>query len=66
MPQVDVLVPLNEIAVDPADLLPIKRNELVPLLNDQYRLNHYADARIMPIDVGNPASCMAITPTESA
>ena len=27
---------------------------------------HYADARIMPIDVGNPASCMAITPTESA
>ncbi|MEG2358227.1 MAG: tellurium resistance protein, partial [Acinetobacter sp.] len=46
MPQVDVLVPLNEIALDPADLLSIKRNELVPLLNDQYRLNHYADALI--------------------
>ena len=27
---------------------------------------HYADAQIMPICVGNPASCMAITPTESA
>jgi len=30
------------------------------------RLAHYADAQIMPICVGNPASCMAITPTESA
>ena len=29
-------------------------------------LAHYADAQIMPICVGNPASCMAITPTESA
>lgn len=46
MSQIEVLVPLADIAVSPAEVLSIKRNELVPLLNDQYRLNHYADALI--------------------
>ena len=27
---------------------------------------HYAEAQIMPMSIGNPASCMAITTTESA
>lgn len=43
MSQIDVLVPLAEIEVNRAELLSIQRNDLVPLLNDQYRLNHYAD-----------------------
>ena len=46
MSQIEVLVPLTDIVVSPAEVLAIKRNELVPLLNDQYRLNHYADALI--------------------
>ena len=46
MSQIEVLVPLTDIVVSPAEVLSIKRNELVPLLNDQYRLNHYADALI--------------------
>ena len=43
MAQFEVLLPLQEITVDRAELLAIQRNDLVPLLNDQYRLNHYAD-----------------------
>ena len=46
MSQIEVLVPLTDIVVSPAEVLSIKRNELVPLVNDQYRLNHYADALI--------------------
>ncbi len=43
MAQFEVLLPLQEITVDRAELLAIQRDDLVPLLNDQYRLNHYAD-----------------------
>lgn len=46
MSQIEVLVPLADIVVSPAEVLSIKRNELVPLLSDQYRLNHYADQLI--------------------
>ena len=46
MSQIDVLVPLAEIEVNRAELLSIQRNDLVPLLNDQYRLNHYVDQLI--------------------
>ncbi len=46
MSHIDVLVPIKEIAVDRAEVLSIKRNDLVPLLSDQYRLNHYADQLI--------------------
>lgn len=46
MSQLTVLVPIQDIAVDQADILQIKRHELVPLLTDQYRLNHYADSII--------------------
>lgn len=46
MSQIDVLVPLKDITVDRTEVLSIKRNDLVPLLTDQYRLNHYADQLI--------------------
>jgi len=46
MSQVDVLVPLTEIIVSSEEVLSVKCNELVPILNDQYRLNHYADSII--------------------
>lgn len=46
MAQIDVLVPLRNIPVNSDELLSIQRNDLVPLLNDQYRLNHYADSVI--------------------
>ncbi|MFC6052277.1 tellurium resistance protein [Acinetobacter sp. Ac_877] len=46
MSQIDILVPIKEIRVDRNDVLLIKRNDLVPLLNDQYKLNHYADSII--------------------
>ncbi|PZO85786.1 MAG: tellurium resistance protein, partial [Acinetobacter johnsonii] len=46
MAQIDVLVPLRDIPVNSDELLSIQRNDLVPLLNDQYRLNHYADSVI--------------------
>ncbi|CAB1213997.1 tellurium resistance protein [Acinetobacter bouvetii] len=46
MSQIDTLVPLTDIEVNRANVLSIQRNDLVPLLNDQYRLNHYADAVI--------------------
>ena len=46
MAQIDVLAPLQEISVNSDDLLSIQRNDLIPLLNDQYRLNHYADSVI--------------------
>ena len=43
MKQFTELVPLSEIEIDPEDLLSIKRNDLVPILEDQIRLNYYAD-----------------------
>ncbi len=46
MSQIEHLVPLKEIIVDRNEVLSIKRNDLVPLLNDQYKLNHYADSLI--------------------
>lgn len=46
MSQMNVLVPLAKIEVDQAELLSIQRNELLPLLNDQSRLNYYADSII--------------------
>ena len=46
MPQIDVLEPLTELEPNRDIILSIKRHELVPVLNDQYKLNHYADALI--------------------
>lgn len=46
MKQFIELVPLEQIAVSPEELLAIKRHNLVPLLDDQARLNHYADQLI--------------------
>lgn len=46
MHSADVLVPIADIPVHPEDALSIKRNELLPLLKDPYRLNHYADQLI--------------------
>ena len=46
MPQIDVLEPLTELELNRDTILSIKRHELVPVLNDQYKLNHYADALI--------------------
>lgn len=38
-----VLPPLDQVEIDSDQLLNIKRNHLVPLLDDQMRLNHFAD-----------------------
>lgn len=46
MSQIEVLLALDEIELDRNEILSIKRHDLVPVLNDQYRLNHYADALI--------------------
>ena len=46
MSQIEHLVPLKEMIVDRNEVLSIKRDDLVPLLNDQYKLNHYADSII--------------------
>ena len=46
MPQIDVLEPLTELELNRDTILSIKRHELVPVLSDQYKLNHYADALI--------------------
>ncbi|MDY6486527.1 tellurium resistance protein [Acinetobacter faecalis] len=46
MSQIEHLVPLKEMIVDRNEVLSIKRHDLVPLLNDQYKLNHYADSII--------------------
>lgn len=43
MSQHTILLPIQEINVDAKDLLQLKREQLLPLLNDQYKLNHYAD-----------------------
>lgn len=43
MKQFIELVPLDQINVSTDKLISIKRNDLVPLLNDQARLNYYAD-----------------------
>lgn len=37
------LPPLHQVEIDQDQLLNIKRNHLVPLLDDQMRLNHFAD-----------------------
>ena len=37
------LIPLDQMNIDPDHLLYIKRHHLVPLLDDQMRLNHFAD-----------------------
>lgn len=46
MKQFTELVPLDQIEVSHDELLTIKRQNLVPLLDDQSRLNHYADQLI--------------------
>lgn len=46
MPYIQQLMPLSEICVDDEKLLQIKRQELVPLLDDHSRLQHYA-ARVV-------------------
>ena len=46
MTQFIELTPLQHIQIDPAELLSIKRNDLVPLLDNQGRLNLYADQLI--------------------
>lgn len=38
-----VLLPIQDIQLDAKELLQLKREQLLPLLNDQYKLNHYAD-----------------------
>lgn len=43
MSYVQQLAPLTEITLSREDILRIKRNELVPLLQNQHQLNHYAD-----------------------
>ena len=42
------------------------RQEAVCALCRCRHKQHYAEAQIMPMSIGNPASCMAITTTESA
>ena len=37
------LIPLSQLDINQEHILAIKRNDLVPLLNDPHRLNHYAD-----------------------
>ena len=37
------LTPLSQLDINQEHILAIKRNDLVPLLNDPHRLNHYAD-----------------------
>ena len=46
MARFNSLIPLDQIETDPKLVLSIKRNDLVPLLDDQYRLNHFADQLI--------------------
>ncbi|MCE1270730.1 MAG: tellurium resistance protein, partial [Acinetobacter sp.] len=36
-------IPLSQIESNQEHILAIKRNDLLPLLNDPHRLNHYAD-----------------------
>ena len=43
MKQFTALVPLDQVVVSTTDVLSIKRNDLVPLLDNQMRLNDYAD-----------------------
>lgn len=43
MKQFTALVPLDQIAISQEELLSIKRNDLVPVLENQALLNHYAD-----------------------
>ena len=40
----DVLVPIQDFELDVKEILSIKRQELVAVLSDPYKLNHYADA----------------------
>ena len=43
MSYMKVLVPMKEIEIDREKILTIQREDLLLLLNDHYRLNHYAD-----------------------
>lgn len=43
MSQIAILIPIQDIEIDRDKVLAIKRQDLVPLLNDQYKLNYYAD-----------------------
>ena len=43
MQQFKALIPLEQIEINREELLAIKRNDLVPLLDDQMRMNLYAD-----------------------
>ena len=67
MSQIEILVPLKEIIVDRDDILLIKRQDLVPLLRDQYKLNHYADAVIQSqsllLDGVNPHLTLQLSQT---
>ena len=67
MAQIDVLVPLRDIPVNSDELLSIQRNDLVPLLNDQYRLNHYADgvikAQYVLLNGVDPQLTLQLSPT---
>lgn len=51
MSQLDALIPLTEIEVHKTEVLSIQQNDLVPLLHDQSRLNHYADQVIQAQNV---------------
>jgi hypothetical protein len=46
MSRFEALPALTDMPIDHEEVLKIKRNKLVPLLNDQYKLNHYADPLI--------------------
>ena len=40
------LTPLDRFDIAREDILSIQRNDLIPLLNDQSRMNYYADQLI--------------------
>ncbi len=46
MSRFEALPALTDMMLDREEILAIKRNELVPVLDNQYGLNHYADALI--------------------
>lgn len=69
MKQFTELVPLDQIEVSAEELLSIKRLNLVPLLDDQARLNHYADqmiqAQAVLLNGINPQLTMKLSQTIS-
>ena len=46
MKQFKVLTPIEQIPCSSEELLSIKRNDLIPLLDNQTRMNMYADQLI--------------------